>query len=360
MDKHSVLMIDDSAFNVKVAKGVLEDTYIFYSASSAAEGLDILKKVTPNLILLDVVMPDVDGFDMLKILKADKRYSNIPVIFLTGENSTEAEVAGFEQGIVDYITKPFVPNVMKHRIASHIALADYEHHLERVIEDKISEIEEMYELISISFAGLVEQRDGVTGGHLKNTSIYFKAFTEHLCKLPKYSTTLTPSIVKKACRSAPLHDVGKIAIDDSVLRKEAKLDKEEFHKMKNHASIGGDIFAFITSKVNDKEFGTVAEQIARYHHERWDGSGYPEGLKGKEIPLVARIMSIVDVYDALTSKRSYKPQYSHIKSMALIVEGSGTQFDPELVDEFVKISDTIKNCLEAKEADQSGNNYFTY
>ena len=348
MRKRTILMIDDVVLNHKVAKEALQNTYQLYEAHSAAEGFDILETVMPDLILLDIVMPDMDGFEMLKKLKMNKRLRNIPVIFLTAENSPEAEVEGFNCGVVDYITKPFVPVVMLKRIETQIALAEYENNLEERVAEKVVEMEKMYDLISVSFAGLVESRDGVTGGHLKNTALYFREFIEYLMKLPQYRDELTPSYVKKAIRSAPLHDVGKIAIEDAVLQKAGSLNPEEFERMKQHAVIGGDIFSFIKSRIKDKEFGDVAEKIARYHHEKWDGSGYPEGLKGEEIPLIARIMSIVDVYDALTSKRPYKEPFSHEKAMELIIANEGS-FDPNLIQAFITMSDEINNCLKSKE-----------
>lgn len=349
MKKRSILIIDDIELNHRVAREVLQDTYELYEAHSAAEGFNILERIVPDLILLDIIMPEMDGFEMLKRLKANKRLQSVPVIFLTSDTSAKSEVEGFNCGIVDYITKPFVPVVMKKRIETQIALSEYEKELEEKVSEKVVEIEKMYDLISVSFAGLVESRDGVTGGHLKNTALYFRVFIEHLMTLPEYRDELTSTYVKKACRSAPLHDVGKIAIKDSVLQKAGSLVPEEFEQMKAHAIIGGDIFKFITSRIEDKEFGDVAEKIARYHHEKWDGTGYPEGLKGNRIPLVARIMSIVDVYDALTSKRPYKEPYSHEKAMALITSGVGMSFDPRLVSEFIEIESSIRECLDSKQ-----------
>lgn len=360
MNKKIILMIDDVQLNHEAARAVLEDTYELYEALSAKAAFDILKKIMPDLILLDIVMPEIDGYEMLRLLKKSSKFKNIPVIFLTADTRPETEVEGFNGGIVDYITKPFVPIVMKKRIETQIALAEYERSLEEKVTEKVEEIESMYDLITTSFAGLVESRDGVTGGHLKNTAIYFSAFISHLQMLDKYKEQLTPQIVKKACRSAPLHDVGKIAIEDAVLRKAGSLSKEEFEKMKLHSVIGGEIFRFIKKRIPDKEFGEVAERIARYHHEKWNGKGYPEGLKGTDIPLVARIMSIVDVYDALTSERPYKKPFSHEKSMAIIVSKSGTDFDPELVTEFVNIGNKIKECLLNKEEVLIQQNFFTF
>lgn len=348
-DKKCILMVDDVALNHAMAKDVLESDYNLLFASSADEGFSVLEHTIPDLILLDLVMPEMNGMEMLQILKKTAIYQSIPVIFLTASTSPEAEVEGFTNGIVDYITKPFVPAVMKKRIETQIELAEYERKLEEKVEKKVAEMERMYDLIATSFAGLVESRDGVTGGHLKNTSIYFSAFISHLKSLPEYRKELIPSVVKKAVRSAPLHDVGKIAIKDSVLQKPASLSEAEFNQMKYHAVVGGEIFDFLEERIPDKEFAHIAGQIARYHHERYDGSGYPYGIKGDEIPLVARIMSIVDVYDALTSKRPYKEMFPHEKALALIAKGSGTQFDPRLVEHFMNISNIIKECLETKQ-----------
>ena len=357
--KKKILMVDDVSLNHATARDVLEDTYDLYEASSGTEAFEKLKEVTPDLILLDVVMPDMNGMEVLRKLKSIPAYAEIPVIFLTADTSPEAEVEGFKLGIVDYITKPFVPMVMKKRIETQIELSQYKRNLEESVEKKIEEMEQMYDLVTVSFAGLVESRDGVTGVHLKNTSIYFSAFISHLKTMAKYKEYLPPSVVKKACRCAPLHDVGKIAIRDSVLQKPASLSADEFENMKLHAVIGGELFDYLESRIPDSEFAHIASQIAKSHHERWDGKGYPNGLKGEEIPLLARIMAIVDVYDAMTSKRPYKEPISHEKTMAFIAANSGTQFDPGLVNEFLNISNVIKECLDTKELMIEKKQYFS-
>ena len=221
MNKKIILIVDDVQFNHRTANMVLQDTYELYNALSAEEAFNILEKVRPDLILLDVVMPVMDGYEMIKILKKSSQFKSIPVIFLTAETKAESEVEGFNCGIADYITKPFTPIVMKKRVENQIALAEYERSLEAKVEEKVEEIESMYDLMTVSFAGLVESRDGVTGGHLKNTSLYFNLFIHHLMQLPEYADELPENLVKRACRSAPLHDVGKIAIEDAVLRIEA-------------------------------------------------------------------------------------------------------------------------------------------
>ncbi|MDD6333618.1 MAG: response regulator [Clostridia bacterium] len=348
MEKKSILMIDDVKFNLASAREVLKDEYILYEAISAKEGFDILEDHIPDLILLDIIMPEMDGYEMITQLKKIRRYKGIPVIFLTAETKPESEVKGFDLGAVDFITKPFVPTVMKRRIATQIELSAYQHSLEKLVDEKVAEIEKMQDALSTGFAELVESRDGITGGHVKNTGIYFDAFINALKDEPRYKNEITENYVRKTIRSAPLHDIGKIGIDDVVLRKKGSLDGGEREYMEKHATMGASTFHKIRKKFPESEFLEIAEEMALYHHERWDGKGYPTGKKGTDIPLCARIMSIVDVYDALTSERPYKKPFSHEKSMALIVEGRGTQFDPELVDEFVKYSDLIKLCLEKK------------
>lgn len=348
MEKRVILVVDDVKLNLMSAKRALEDEYEVCIAQSAKEGLDILKNITPNLMLLDIYMPEMDGCEMLKIIKKNRRLRDIPVIFLTAEKASEREAQCFDLGAVDFIRKPFVDFVMKRRIATHIQLAEYNHRLEQLVEEKVYENERLQDMLSMGFAELVESRDGITGGHVKNTSIYFETFINVLKELPEYRDELTPKFVKYAIRSAPLHDIGKIGIDDCILRKQGELENDEMIYMKTHAQLGGETFKKIRKVYSDNEFLEIAEEMALYHHERWDGRGYPQGLKGEEIPLAARIMSVVDVYDALTSKRPYKEPFSHEKSMAIIVEGRGTQFDPKLVDIFVDISDKIKECLERK------------
>lgn len=349
MGKRIILIVDDVELNRKSAELVLQDEYELIEAASAKQAFEILEHTLPDLILLDIVMPEMDGYEAIQIIKSKNAWRGIPVIFLTGNADPVSEIRGFDLGAADFITKPFVPAVMKRRVKTQLELYDYRHHLEKLVDEQVEEIQKMQDLLSVGFAELVECRDGVTGGHIKNTSIYFTAFINELKKCPKYKNDLTDDFVKSAIRSAPLHDVGKIAISDDVLRKASALDNDEFDYMKSHTIIGGQTFRKIRKQVTDNFFISTAEEMALYHHERWNGKGYPNGLKGEEIPLSARIMSIVDVYDALTSRRPYKEPYSHEKSMAIIVEGRGEFFDPDLVDEFIKISPVIRECLKQKE-----------
>lgn len=344
----TILLVDDSKLNLEIARDVLKQDYILYEALSAKEAFEILENVIPDLILLDIVMPDVTGYDVIKKLKASRRFRNIPVIYLTAEADEKSEVKGFDLGAADFITKPFVPTVMKRRVKTQLELAEYRNSLEELVEEKVAENEKLQDMLSVGFAELVESRDGVTGGHIKNTSIYFRAFVNVLKDVPKYKDEITDDYIKVAVRAAPLHDIGKIGIDDVVLRKQSSLENNEMTYMKTHSELGAATFRKIRKIFPDNELLKVGEDMAMYHHERWDGKGYPVGLAGLEIPLSARIMSIVDVYDALTSKRPYKEPFSHEKSMAIILDGRGTQFDPDLVDVFASISDEIEICLKNK------------
>ena len=347
--KKTILMIDDVKLNLATARAVLQDEYILFEALSAEEGFEILENTIPDLILLDIVMPEMDGYEMIQKLKASRRLRKIPVIFLTAETDPKSEVKGFDLGAVDFIVKPFVDVVMKRRIATQLELSAYQQSLEELVEQKVEENEKLQHMLSAGFAELVESRDGVTGGHVKNTSIYFEAFVKYLRDVPKYKEEVTDEFIKLSIRSAPLHDIGKIGIDDIVLRKETSLEKGEMDYMKTHSELGGATFHKIRKIFIENEFLKIAEHMALYHHERWDGNGYPMGLQGEDIPLEARIMSIVDVYDALTSKRPYKEPFSHEKACAIIVSGKGTQFDPDLVEEFIKAEDIMRDRLAHKD-----------
>lgn len=348
MGKKVILMIDDSKLSLATAQDVLKADYSLYLAESASEGFEILDNLVPDLILLDIVMPQMDGYEMLSLLKSNRRLRTIPVIFLTADSAPESEVKGFDMGAVDFIVKPFVESVMKRRIATALELAGYQKSLEKMVAKKVEENEKLLDALSTGFAELVESRDGITGGHVKNTGIYFKAFVQALRKEPKYRDEFTDAFLRDAIRTAPLHDIGKIGIDDAVLRKKGSLEGGEREYMEKHAQMGGATFAKIRQNFPENEFLKIAEEMALFHHERWDGKGYPTGISGEEIPLCARIMSIVDVYDALTSERPYKKPFSHEKSMEIIQEGKGTQFDPDLIDMFVKYEAVMKRSLKAK------------
>lgn len=374
--KKHILVVDDVPANLKYAEQLLGDRYRLTLAISGAQALKFLTKAEPDLILLDINMPEMDGCTVLTRLKEDPATERIPVIILTSDMDSSMELKCLAMGAVDFIRKPFVTEIMLSRIDTHIELSGYRHKLEYMVDEKTAVIERLQDVMSTCFAELVESRDGTTGGHIKNTTRYFSVFLDELSKHEKYKDILTPQYMRSLVRAAPLHDIGKIGINDNVLRKESSLDKEEFEHMKTHATIGGDTFKNIFSSVEgsyhhsrvgasafdkifdtmevhesvDTEFLHIARDMAMYHHERWNGTGYPTGISGEDIPLCARILSIADVYDALTSKRSYKDAFSHEKAMEIIIKDRGVFFDPELTDIFVSISDRIEECLLTKDA----------
>ncbi len=373
--KKHILVIDDVPANLKYAEQLLEEKYRLTLAISGAQALKYLTKNEPDLILLDLNMPEMDGCTVLTKLKENPVTENIPVIILTSEVDVSTELKCLALGAVDFIRKPFVTEIMLSRIETQIELSEYRHKLEYLVEEKTEVIERQQDVMSTCFAELVESRDGTTGGHIKNTTRYFAVFVNELAKYDKYKNILTPKYIRNLVRAAPLHDIGKIGINDCVLRKESRLDAEEFEHMKTHVTIGGDTFQNIFSSVegahhhsqlgaaaiekacgsidvpdnSDTAFLHTARDMALYHHERWNGTGYPTGISGEDIPLCARILSIVDVYDALTSKRSYKEAFSHEKAMQIIIEDKGVFFDPDLTDIFVSINDKIKECLLTKD-----------
>ena len=371
--KKHILVVDDVPANLKYAEQLLGDRYRLTLAVSGAQALKFLTKAEPDLILLDINMPEMDGCTVLTRLKENPATEKIPVIILTSDADSAMEIKCLALGAVDFIRKPFVTEIMLSRIETQIELNEYRHKLEYMVDEKTAVIERLQDVMSTCFAELVESRDGTTGGHIKNTTRYFSVFIEELAKYDRYKDILTPDYRRSLVRAAPLHDIGKIGINDSVLRKESTLDKEEFEHMKTHARIGGDTFQNIFSSVEgvhhslmgadalekvcdtmvresaDTEFLHIARDMALYHHERWNGTGYPTGISGEDIPLCARILSIVDVYDALTSKRSYKDAFSHEKAMDIIIHDREIFFDPELTDIFISISDKIRECLMTKE-----------
>lgn len=352
MKDKQILVVDDMPTNLKYAMELLSEKYKVAPAKSGEIALKFLENNTPSLILLDIKMPEMDGYETIRRIKANKKTADIPVIFLTSDDDPESEVKGFKLGAVDFIRKPFVYEIMLSRIESQIELAEYRSDLEKKVEQKTTVIEKLQDVMSRSFAELVESRDGTTGGHIIRSTEYYKIFMEAVRNKNEYKKCITDEYAKNLIRAIPLHDIGKVGIDDAVLRKSSSLDKDEFEYMKSHTVLGAQLFSQIISEVEEKmefitelEFIKVAKEVALGHHERWNGEGYPYGKREKEIPLSCRMLSIVDVYDALTSRRSYKEPFSHEKAMAIITDGRGSFFDPELVDIFVEVSDKIEKRL---------------
>ncbi len=340
-----ILVVDDTPSNINVVKSVLNDKYSIMAAINGAIALKIMEKQLPDLILLDIMMPDMDGFQVCKKLKENLLTRDIPIIFLTAKADIKDEAKGLELGAVDYITKPISPAILAGRVKNHLALKDAREQLTKqnlILEQKVAErtqqMEELQDVAMVSMGALAESRDPETGNHIRRTQYYVKLIAEELRKLDKFKDFLTPQNITMLYKSAPLHDIGKVGIPDSILLKPGKLTDDEFEIMKLHSTYGHDaIEAAINTMHTNNNFLRFAKEIAYGHHEKWDGSGYPLGLSGDDNPLSARLMALADVYDALISKRVYKPAFSHDKSVAIILEGKGSHFDPEIVDAFMRI-----------------------
>ena len=351
--RNKIILVDDNIANLTMGKNMLRTFYEVYPAPSVVKFFEILEKVLPDLVLLDIEMPEMNGYEAIKKLKADPRFTDIPVIFLTSKNDESSELEGFELGAVDYISKPFSGPLLLKRIdnqllivrqkkaliASKAALKDYADNLEIKVNDKTKEVLNLQNAVLTTVADLVEFRDNLTGGHVYRTQRYLKALVTQLIKDGIYADEIKGWDIDFFLLSAQLHDVGKIAISDLILNKPGKLTPEEFEIMKTHVTVGIEAIERIMSITNEHAFLHHTLLLAGTHHEKWDGTGYPLGIKGKNIPLEGRLMAIADVYDALIAVRPYKKAFSHEESCKIIEEGAGTHFDPELVDVFKRIED---------------------
>jgi putative two-component system response regulator len=347
MDK--IIIVDDDRLNLKIAKQALENFYNVIPVTSGEKLFATLEKIIPSLILLDVEMPVMSGIEVIGILKADDRYKHIPVIFLTAKNDEDIEVRGLELGAADYLTKPFSAPRLEQRVKQNIRILHQQSQLQNyndTLEEKVKEqTEVIYELqdgIIQAWADMVDFRDSMTGGHALRTQKYVNALYDRLISIGYYKDELESINLGLLITSSQLHDIGKIAIDDGILKKPGKLTEEEFEKIKAHTSIGEDAIEKVMRSVRAKEFLEYAAIIAGSHHEKWYGTGYPRGLSGEGIPLKARIMAIADVYDALISERIYKPAFSHEKSVGIIMEGNGSHFDPKICEAFMLSADEFK------------------
>jgi putative two-component system response regulator len=323
----TIFVVDDNDINLTIAKEALKDQYRVMTLPSAAKMFALIEKITPDLILLDIEMPEMDGFEALSILKVD--HPEIPVIYLTSMNNSAVEVRGFELGVIDFITKPFSAPVLINRIKTHL-------NIDSLIRERTDQLLQLQNAIIFSFADLVENRDEGTGGHVDRTATYIKILVDEMLANGVYTEEIEELDMDLFVSSARLHDIGKIAISDLILNKPGKLTFEEFELMKTHTTEGENAIDRITSLAENVEFLRNARLFAGTHHERWDGKGYPRGLANRDIPLQGRIMAVVDVYDALVSERPYKKAFTSDEAVRIITEGSGTQFDPAIVDVFLK------------------------
>lgn len=353
--KKTVLIVDDTPANVSLLNSILKDKYKTKIATSGKKALQLTDSDTPpDLILLDIMMPEMDGYEVCERLKADEKTKAIPVVFLTAKVAVEDETRGLALGAVDYITKPISPPIVLERVKNHLLLKEASDVLKaqnQVLEEKVKErtkkLGELQDVAMEAMGALAESRDPETGNHIRRTQYYVQLLAQTLNDHPKFSDFLTPEHITLLFKAAPLHDIGKVGVPDAILLKPGKLTFDEFETMKLHTVYGRDAIAAAEKKLSEpSEFLTFAKEIAYSHQEKWDGSGYPEGLSGDDIPISARLMAIADVYDALISRRVYKPPFTHEKSLQIMSEGRGSHFDPDMLDAFLEISEEFRVIAE--------------
>ncbi len=355
--KNIILVVDDDKTNLTLAQKILLPYYRIAATNSGLGALKYLENNRPDLILLDINMPEMNGFQVMEQLRINEVTAKIPVIFLTADSLVETEVKCFRMGAVDFVTKPFVPDILLSRVGKTLELEQYRHNLEKMVKEQAAKIIEdavriskIQDSVIVGMANLIESRDGSTGKHVKNTQMYVKMILDELYKRNLFPEQLTEEYMEDICKAAPLHDVGKIKVPDSVLQKPGKLTSEEYELMKRHTTYSEKIIKMIIGDVEDENYVRIVEDIAMYHHERWDGTGYPMGLAGDRIPLAARIMAVADVFDALYEERVYKPPIRPIERiMQIMMEGRGTQFDPVIMDVFMEMLPALKEVLHSSD-----------
>ncbi|MFC1494556.1 two-component system response regulator [Thermodesulfobacteriota bacterium] len=344
--KQKILIVDDTPENIQILMSLLKDEYAIVAAINGQKALQMaVVNPVPDLILLDIMMPGLDGYQVIEKLKEDDKTKNIPVIFVTAMTQEEDEQKGLDLGAVDYIAKPFRPGLVKSRVKNHIELKRHRDHLEELVEERTEELVRTQDATINSLATLAEYRDPETGGHIKRTQNYVKALAVKLKDHPKFSDFFTDETINELFKSAPLHDVGKVGVPDHILMKPGKLTDEEFEEMKKHTTYGYETIFRVELELGggmERSFMSFAGEIAHTHQEKWDGSGYPQGLKEEDIPISGRLMALADVYDALISRRVYKAPFTHSKAIAIIEEGKGQHFDPDMTDAFLEIHEEIR------------------
>lgn len=338
----SVLVVDDTETNIDIMVEALGEDYEVRVALDGETALEHVSEEKPDLILLDIMMPGMDGYEVCERLKKNPETHDIPIIFLTAKSEEQDEARGLALGAVDYVTKPFSPGLVKARVNNQLELKKHRDHLEDMVKERTREVALTQEVTIYSLASLAETRDPETGKHILRTQLYVKALAEQLKNRPAFKERLDDETINLLYISAPLHDIGKVGVKDEILLKPGKLTDDEFAEMKKHTVYGRDALRVAERLLGDNSFMRYARKIAYTHHEKWDGSGYPEGISGDAIPVSGRLMAIADVYDALVSKRVYKPPFSHQKAASIIREGRGSHFDPDMVDAFLLIQEEFK------------------
>ena len=351
--RKTICLVDDDITNLNIGSNVLSEHYNVLTLDSGFRLLKVLEKRIPDMILLDVDMPEMSGYETITNIRQNG-YTDVPVIFLTAKNDNESELEGLSLGAIDYITKPFSPSLLLKRIEVHLLvefqkreLVRFNNSLQEMVDIKTREVLELQNAILAAMAELVENRDAVTGGHIERTKKYLRILIDGLKNRGPYADIVSEWNIELILQSSQLHDVGKIAVSDSILCKPERLTSEEFEKMKLHTVFCNSVIEKIKENTSQHDFLAQAQIMASTHHEKWDGSGYPIGLKGDEIPLQGRLMAIADVYDALVSERPYKKPFSHEEAVAIIKRDSGSHFEPSLVKLFEDVSNDFKRILLA-------------
>jgi len=341
-NKNSVLIIDDETANIIALTNILSPEYEIYAAKNGPDAIMLAKDHLPDLILLDVLMPEMDGYEVIAALKDFEITKSIPVIFITGLDNIDAEKKGLALGAADYIPKPFISDIVKLRVQNQANLVNHIRALREkttVLQQRTEKLLKLQNSMASVLANMVENRDKLTGRHAEQTAKNIRILLTAMIKRGLYADEITNWTVDVIVLSSRLHDIGKIVVSDLILNKPGKLTDDEYESMKKHAIEGEMIIGSIINESGDDDFLLHAKLFAGSHHERWDGTGYPRGLKGTDIPLHGRIMAIVDVYDALISDRPYKYAYTHEKAVEIILEGKNSHFDPNIIDLFIDINE---------------------
>ena len=340
--RKTILVVDDEKTNLVRARMLLQEEFNPILVNSGEQCLKYLQNHKPDLILLDIMMPDMDGWQVMKQLKKDPGCSDIPVIFLTADSNPATEKDCFEAGAVDFTLKPIQPASVLSRIRRAIELEGYRKDLQRIVDQQNQKILDMKYQFVVSIANLVDNRNNMMGEHVKRTAQIVKMLALQLQKQGYEQETLTDKYIEHLYLAAPLHDIGKIKISDTILFKPGRLTEEEFDTMRTHTVFGREVLQEMLAGIEDPEFIQMACDVAAYHHEKYNGKGYPEGLAGEDIPLCARIMAVADVYDALKEPRCYKEAFPLEEVYEIMQDDAGSHFDPSIIKAFMEIREEIE------------------
>jgi putative two-component system response regulator len=350
-----ILIVDDTTENLRVlCELLMSEGYLARPVSDGRMALEAAAAAPPDLILLDIMMPGLDGFEVCQRMKQDPRLRDVPIIFLSAMDDVSDKVKAFSVGGVDYISKPFQFAEVRMRVETHLRLRRLQIELEAknrrlvdLVSEQVREISDSQMATIFALAKLAESRDGETGKHIERVQLYCKLLAATLAEQPVYAGGIEESFIENIFLASPLHDIGKVAIRDHILLKQGELTSSEFEEMKMHTTLGAQTLEAVRMRYPRNEFLRLGIEIARCHHERWDGLGYPAGLAGKQIPLSARIMAVADSYDAARSRRCYKPALSHAQCRAAIAQRSGTYLDPDVIGAFEEVQGLFEDIASA-------------